>query len=516
MPVELFYSYSHKDEELRNELERHLQLLHHNGLICSWHDRRISPGAEWASSIDLHIRSAQIILLLISADFLASDYCYGEELRTALERHDRQLAVVIPIILRPVDWADAPFAKLQALPRDGKAITKWRNRDEAFASVAREIREVVIAFDRPASRPDGSSIPAHHPRRQERVLDAALPGHIALNAPTELLVLIRRPESEGLAGILLADDESEAQPEDVRSRPFEITFPSGPAGIPEPLKVTIEVTSPDFAPASQRKNVVVQVDGDSPVSAFVLRPLRLGRLIAVVELQWQDAQHGYRRLRTDCVAEVDQSANAPMHIARMPFVVAAHGLARDTPPPPVSPSPASAPLRENAPTFTAAPASKRRKSNSARYGTIAAAALALCVAGTVGLSLLQPLASRNPAHIRASPASPSPVPPSETQTPLSMRILATVHVQAGGCESATSPIDAQIPRPPGLANLPRFEFQQIAKQGNAGVRGIHLDQSTGRLTGELYAIGSGRRGPGKICLDAKPAAASYRIVALAR
>lgn len=144
--LELFYSYSHKDEELRNELERHLRLLQRNGLIQSWHDRRISPGAEWTDDIDLHIRSAQIVLLLIGADFLASDYCYGEEMRIALERHEQQLAVVIPIILRPVDWTGAPFAKLQALPRDGKAITLWRNRDEAFSLIAREIREVVVAL----------------------------------------------------------------------------------------------------------------------------------------------------------------------------------------------------------------------------------------------------------------------------------------------------------------------------------------------------------------------------------
>ncbi|HSU60523.1 MAG TPA: toll/interleukin-1 receptor domain-containing protein [Bryobacteraceae bacterium] len=506
MPLELFYSYSHKDEELRNELEHHLQVLQRSGLIHSWHDRRISPGAEWAAGIDSHIRSAQIILLLISADFLASDYCYGEELRIALEQHDRQRAVVIPVILRPVDWAGAPFARLQALPRDGKAITLWRNRDQAFASVARGIRDVVSAFEQSTPPLPSSIIPPHPPAQQERVLDAALPGHIAVNLPTELLVLIRRPESEGLSGILLADEESEAQPEDVRSQPFEIAFPTGPAGIPEPLKVAIEVTSPDFEPASQRKNVMVPVNGDSTVSSFLLRPLRLGRLMVVVELQWQDAQRGYRRLRTDCLAEVDQPAFAPMHVARMPFVVAARP-SQDHLPPSAAPA-ASEPLCASAPPPLAAPVAKRRKSNASRYGTAAAAALVLCVAGTVGVSVLQTPTRPTAAVIRVPPEVTAPAPPQPVTTPFSKRVFATVQIQARGCESSISPIDLHMTARP--------EFQQIAKQGNAGIRNIHFDKSTGRLTGELYASGSGTRGPLNVCLNPKPASASYHIVALDR
>jgi hypothetical protein len=109
-------------------------------LIVEWHDRRIGAGDFWSKEIDAHVRTARIILLLISSDFLASDYCYGIEMKIALERHSRNDAVVIPIILRPVDWSDASFAHLEALPRDAKPITLWPNRDEAFADVARGIR----------------------------------------------------------------------------------------------------------------------------------------------------------------------------------------------------------------------------------------------------------------------------------------------------------------------------------------------------------------------------------------
>ena len=100
MALEVFYSYSHKDEALRDELEKHLALLKRQGLITNWHDRRIGAGDEWRDQIDAHARSAQIILLLISADFLASDYCYDVEMKLALERHAAHEAVVIPIILR--------------------------------------------------------------------------------------------------------------------------------------------------------------------------------------------------------------------------------------------------------------------------------------------------------------------------------------------------------------------------------------------------------------------------------
>src|SRR6266567_1985639 len=142
-PVEVFYSYAHKDASWRNELEKHLSLLHRQGLITAWHDRHILPGTDWAQAIDEHLERASVILLLISADFLASDYCYGLEMQRALERHQANEARVIPILLRPVDWNNAPFAYLQALPTGAKPITTWRNRDAAFTDVAAGIRRVI-------------------------------------------------------------------------------------------------------------------------------------------------------------------------------------------------------------------------------------------------------------------------------------------------------------------------------------------------------------------------------------
>jgi len=142
-PVEVFYSYAHEDEAFRNELDKHLSLLRRQGLITAWYDRNILPGTDWVQTIDEHVERASLFLLLISPDFLASDYCYEIEMQRALQRHHANEARIIPILLRPVDWTDAPFAHLQVLPTDAKPITTWHNRDAAFTDVAAGIRRVI-------------------------------------------------------------------------------------------------------------------------------------------------------------------------------------------------------------------------------------------------------------------------------------------------------------------------------------------------------------------------------------
>jgi len=141
--IKLFCSYSHRDEALRDELAKHLKLIERQGLLRSWHDREIGAGDGWKESIDRNLREADIILLLISADFLASDYCFDIEMKTALERHAAGNALVIPVILRPVDWRATPFAGLQALPKDGKPMTTFDNLDAAFEQVAQGIRRAI-------------------------------------------------------------------------------------------------------------------------------------------------------------------------------------------------------------------------------------------------------------------------------------------------------------------------------------------------------------------------------------
>jgi internalin A len=141
----VFISYSHKDDDLRAELDTHLKLFQRLKLISVWHDRRIAPSDEWKASIDGNLERAEVVLLLVSADFLASDYCYDLEMKKALERHDAGAARVIPIIVRDCKWERAPFARLQVLPRDAKPVRLWPDRDSAWSNVAEGVEQILQA-----------------------------------------------------------------------------------------------------------------------------------------------------------------------------------------------------------------------------------------------------------------------------------------------------------------------------------------------------------------------------------
>jgi len=142
-PIEVFFSYSERDRELRDKLEAHLAVLKRKGVIRGWHEGEIGAGEEWDKEVREHLQSAKMILLLISADFLASDFCYEDQMRRAIGRHDRGEARVIPVILDACDWEPAPFGKLKPLPSDGRPVTSWANQSEAFANIARGIRKEV-------------------------------------------------------------------------------------------------------------------------------------------------------------------------------------------------------------------------------------------------------------------------------------------------------------------------------------------------------------------------------------
>ena len=145
-PLEVFISYSHKDEDLKEELEVHLSTLRRQRKINPWQDRTLEAGTEWDPQIKAALEAAHIILLLITPRFMASNYINDVELTRALERHRAGTARVIPIILKPVDLTDTPISQLQALPKDAKPITRWEDQDEAFLNVVQGIRRVVDAL----------------------------------------------------------------------------------------------------------------------------------------------------------------------------------------------------------------------------------------------------------------------------------------------------------------------------------------------------------------------------------
>ncbi len=142
-PVKVFISYAHKDEELLVGLRTHLQSLQRLQLIEPWHDRLIEPGSEWATIIEESLRSSDLVLLLVSPDYIASRYCYDIEMPQALDMHNKGQAIVIPVILRPCSWEKLPFSKLQVLPEKAQPVTEWENQDKAWSSVVQGIEAIV-------------------------------------------------------------------------------------------------------------------------------------------------------------------------------------------------------------------------------------------------------------------------------------------------------------------------------------------------------------------------------------
>ena len=141
--MKVFYSYTHKDEDMLDELAKHLAPLKEDFCIDEWDDRKIQAGQKLHEEIDKQLETADLVLLLISPDSLASPEC-KREMRKALKEKEKRDAIVIPVIVRPCSWQDhEKIASLLAIPKDGKPITKWDNRDEAFLNVYKKVREIV-------------------------------------------------------------------------------------------------------------------------------------------------------------------------------------------------------------------------------------------------------------------------------------------------------------------------------------------------------------------------------------
>jgi len=188
-PLKIFYSYSHRDEEYRQGLSSALSLLRRRGLVQDWCDRKIVAGSDWAGEIDSHLETADIVVLLVSQDFLASDYC-STETKRALDLHRNRSIDVIPVVVREVDLVGAPFAHLQYLPKDGLAISSWPNVDAAYKDVAVGIRTAVdrLQHGRAAELQRGTPDAVIH---ENRKLDAAIAEEIPIDLPREVAVQVR-------------------------------------------------------------------------------------------------------------------------------------------------------------------------------------------------------------------------------------------------------------------------------------------------------------------------------------
>lgn len=148
-PPTVFVSYAHEDRAFVDKLAPHLRVLVRDGRISLWHDAEILPGDRWDDEIERHLRAAAIIVLIVSADFINSEYIWDKELALAIARAERGTARVIPVIVRPCLWEITTISSLEALPTDGRAVTMWANEDEAFTDVARGIARVAQTLDVP-------------------------------------------------------------------------------------------------------------------------------------------------------------------------------------------------------------------------------------------------------------------------------------------------------------------------------------------------------------------------------
>jgi len=154
MGVKIFISYSHKDEPHKDSLEDHLSTLKTNGQIETWNDRKLVAGQNWESEISENLKEAEIILFLISASFLSSPYCQNIEAKTAIEKHQRGEAVLIPVIVRSSDWTNSPFGSFQALPKDALPVTRWSDEDEAWLDVIHGIRKAITDLNNSKKKPN--------------------------------------------------------------------------------------------------------------------------------------------------------------------------------------------------------------------------------------------------------------------------------------------------------------------------------------------------------------------------
>lgn len=154
--VKVFTSYARKDTELKEELDVHLAMVKRDPAVEIWSDKDIEVGSEWDDSIKTNLNEADIILLLVSPRFLASRYIFDVEIKEAMQKHENKEAFVVPIIMKPCDWKDTEFSKLQALPRNATPVTKWEDGlDDALVNVVKGIKQVIAAAQRRKDSKEG-------------------------------------------------------------------------------------------------------------------------------------------------------------------------------------------------------------------------------------------------------------------------------------------------------------------------------------------------------------------------
>jgi hypothetical protein len=302
--MQLFYSYSHADEALRDRLDKHLSALKRSGVISEWHDRKILPGDDFDATINEHLEKADIVLFLVSADFLASSYISDIEVSRAMERHQKGEARVIPIILQPVDLGGVPFEHLQRLPKDGLAVTEWPNQEAALSNIALGIRRAAMEMSSPIS--SASANPGTGFIEERRLLDAGVAGEVPVGESREVLAMIRREGSAGLVEVLddAQHDRASAysvQTKDVRTSTFGMLFYSSSGRYDVGTKVKVELSVPGVEVSDSPAAVTVRRSNDTQALAFLIRATTSGKQTLKVRVICEDEEIVAGLLRTSFV-----------------------------------------------------------------------------------------------------------------------------------------------------------------------------------------------------------------------
>ena len=143
----VFLSYSHKDEEYKKELDKHFAPLRNNGRVETWNDRKLEAGSRLNEIIQEELNTSDIIIFMLSSDFLDSYYCYDIEMKKAIEREKRGECKIIPVIVRACMWDETPLKNFLAFPKDGKSIEQYERKDDAYLEIAKGVREIVQSME---------------------------------------------------------------------------------------------------------------------------------------------------------------------------------------------------------------------------------------------------------------------------------------------------------------------------------------------------------------------------------
>jgi hypothetical protein len=288
-PATLFYSYSHHDEDLCEKLRRHLSAMERLGQIRSWDDRCIDAGRDWEHEINAKLQNAEIILLLVSPDFISSDYCYCNEMKVALQRHERGEAIVIPILLRPVDFEGLPFAKLEMLPAKARAVRGgWSSEDEALTNVAEGIRKQVRRvidkrwYASPPSERRGFAT-------EGRALEGAMAQTVPVGETREILTVARLSASSALHHLLSEDRQYNrntysCEVKDIRSENFRARYMITAQGEFSSPDYQLSVNAPGLKLEGESKRFHLEPMYDSPTFKFLAKAEQEGEYRVRVDL----------------------------------------------------------------------------------------------------------------------------------------------------------------------------------------------------------------------------------------